>query len=166
MKVRLFCFNLILIILSSCAVKKKYFLNPKNFKDKTVVFTLQDGTSYQKVKKYGEHIGNSKEPNIYEVFKTGITELAKETKINLKYSPTYIFPSDSTIPVMVSIKKIKWIFEDPKTSMYVDMEFILENNTLNITGTHKYKVFLVGTKSGNLRKALKDGSKQLLSTIW
>ncbi len=157
---------IILIIFCSCSVKKEYFLNAKDFKGKTVIFTLQEGTSYQKVQKYGEHFGNSEEPNIHEVFKNGIEELSKETKINLSYSPTYIFPSDSVIPIMVSIKKIKWIFEEPKTSMYVNMEFVHNNNTIKITGTHKYKLFVVGTKSGNLKKALKDGDKQLLSTIW
>ncbi|MBC2846087.1 hypothetical protein [Winogradskyella flava] len=161
---------LILVLLSfisyNCAAKKEYFLNTNSLKDKTVVFTLQEATSYQRVKKFGEHIGDSKNPNIHEVFSEGIKELAQETKINLIYSPSYVFPSDSIISVMVSIKNIKWIFEEPKASMYVDMEYTLKDNTLNITGIHKYKVFLAGTKSGNLKKALKDGNKQLLSTLW
>ncbi|OYX22801.1 MAG: hypothetical protein B7Z06_11140 [Flavobacteriales bacterium 32-35-8] len=82
------------------------------------------------------------------------------------YSPSFVFPADSLIPVIVSIKNIDWIFNETKATMNVNIEYKLQNDKIiTIVGTHKYKIFFAGTKSGNLRKALKDGHKQFLSTL-
>lgn len=162
---RIVFINFIFLILS-CSTHKKYYLKSHDFIGKKIIFSLQEGSSYQKVEKYGEHIGNSKEPNIYEVLRESIEEVSKKTKINMIYSNSFVFPTDSTTPVIVNIKNIDWIFNEPKTTMNVNIEYkLFDHRIINIVGVHKYKVFVVGTKSGNLRKALKDGHKQFLSTL-
>jgi hypothetical protein len=82
------------------------------------------------------------------------------------YSESFVFPTDSITPVIVNIKNIDWIFNETKTTMNVNIEYKLsDDRIINIVGVHKYKVFVAGTKSGNLRKSLKDGHKQFLSTL-
>jgi hypothetical protein len=164
---RIIIASFIILLAFGCSVQKKYYIKSQDFKDKKIVFSLEEGSSYQKVKKFGEHIGNSKDPNIQYVLKESIEELTIETKINMVYSPSFVFPADSLIPVIVSIKNIDWIFNETKATMNVNIEYKLQNNKIiNIVGTYKYKIFLAGTKSGNLKKALKDGHKQFLSTLY
>ncbi|WP_224478451.1 hypothetical protein [Winogradskyella vincentii] len=119
------------------------------------------------MKKIGEHIGNSRDPNIYDVFRKSVEELSEEINIDLFYSPKYIFPNDSVISVMADIKNIDWVFiNGTKAVMNVNIDYMLPDQNISIIGTNEYKVFLAGTKSGNLKNSLKDGHKQILSTLW
>lgn len=153
------------LLISGCTTQKKYYLKAQDFTGKKIIFSLQEGSNYQKVDKFGEHLGNSKEPNLNEVLRQSIEELAVETKIDLVYSPSNVFPTESIIPVIVTIKNIDWIFNGEKTTMKVSIEYQLSDHKIEIVGVHKYKVFIAGTKSGNLKKSLKDGHKQLLATF-
>lgn len=155
-----------IFLLLSCSTQKKYYLKSDDFVNKKITFSLQEGSNYQKVDKFGEHIGNSKDPNIYEVFRESVEEVSNETKINIIYSNSFIFPTGSNTSVIVNITNIDWIFNEPKTTMNVSIDYKLpDDRTIKIIGVHEYKIFVAGTKSGNLRKALKDGHKQFLSTL-
>jgi len=66
---------------------------------------------------------------------------------------------------MADIKNIGWVFNEPNAIMNVNIEYTLPNKIVEITGEHHYKIFVVGTKSGNLKKSLKDGHKQILSIL-
>ncbi|EDP69974.1 hypothetical protein FBALC1_10592 [Flavobacteriales bacterium ALC-1] len=155
----------ILLLIIGCTAQKKYYLKAQDFTGKKIIFSLQEGSSYQKVDKFGEHSGNSKEPNLFEVLRQSIDELSDETKINMVYSHSNVFPTDSIIPVIVNIKNIDWIFNGTKNTMNVNIEYQLPDRLIKIVGTHKYKIFVAGTKSGNLKKSLKDGHRQLLSAF-
>ncbi|MCA0153491.1 hypothetical protein LBV24_09715 [Winogradskyella sp. 2Y89] len=162
-----YSFLLLLVFVTSCKTKKQYYINSDSFSSKKVYFSLKEGSSYQKVKKIGEHIGNSRDPNIYDVFRKSVEELSEEINIDLFYSPKYIFPNDSVISVMADIKNIDWVFiNGTKAVMNVNIDYMLPDQNISIIGTNEYKVFLAGTKSGNLKNSLKDGHKQILSTLW
>ena len=155
----------ILLMILSCTAKKSYYLKSQDFAGKKIIFSLHERSSYQKIDKYGEHSGNSKEPNLFEVLRESIEELSNETKINMVYSPSNVFPNDSIIPVIVNIKNIDWIFNGTKTKMNVNIEYQLPDKVIKIVGVHEYKIFIAGTKSSNLKKSLKDGHKQFLSAL-
>lgn len=155
----------ILPLILGCSAQKKYYLKAQDFTGKKIIFSLHEGSSYQKIDKFGEHSGNSKEPNLFEVLKQSVEELSDETEINMVYSPSSVFPTDSIIPVIVNIKNIDWIFNGTKNTMNVNIEYQLPNQVIDIVGVHTYKIFVAGNKSGNLKKSLKDGHKHLLSAL-
>lgn len=156
---------LIITLVFGCKTKRTFYLDNEFLKEKTIIFSLHEKSDYQDVVKVGEHIGNSKDPNVREVFRESIQELDELNQANLMYSSTYNFPSDSIISVNVTIKKIVWEFNEPTATMNVFLEYQMENKTIDIVGVNQFKLFVVGTKTGNLKKGFRDANIQFLATI-
>ena len=77
---------IILLSLVGCATNSSFTKNNlKNeyFKDKTIVFTLNEN-SKKSVSYSGPRAGDERQPDVKEAFKIAIEELAKETKLDLK----------------------------------------------------------------------------------
>ncbi len=156
---------ILVFLLTSCVVKRTFYINNNDLDNKKVVFSLHGTSDYKDVIKYGDHFGNSKDPIVRDVFEKSIKDLANETKLDLEYSTSYVFKNNTIIPVNVTIKGIEWEFADPKATMYVTLEYKMPKKTLEITGVHQFKAFMIGTKTRNLYKSLQDGHKQFLSAI-
>ncbi|WP_394747727.1 hypothetical protein [Spongiimicrobium salis] len=153
----LFCF-------SACAPHRKINrLASKINCDSNFEFTLDPSSKAVRVTYTGEHYGYSEYPNYDITMRASIEDLAKDNpQLKIAYTDALGFPSDSIVKVNVKIVKILWHFKDSSASMEVDLVYELPDRKIHLVGNNK--VFVAGTKKGNLFKALKHGNYQFLAS--
>ena len=130
---------------------------------KTILFLYDEAGDSVIMERKGFSAGNSPYPDYKLTMQKSIEELNKHTTANLLFRQSLGFPSDSVIQVKVLIKDITWTFGVWSALMETELIYQLDNKKIDITGENK--VYLAGTKKGNLFKSLKDGHYQLLNYI-
>lgn len=139
-----------IFLLASCSTVQNYSNNQLNqdyFKNKTLIFELHP-SSQLIIAKSGPSAGIFMQPDSRETFKEALTELANETKVNLKTNEF----QDSN--VMVKIKDINWKFKLSSAEMITDINFITDNTEYPVTGS--FKNFSGGSEKNNLKKSFKN----------
>ncbi len=150
--------------LYSCASHKIVDKNTAQLNcNKTIHFVFDDESKFAKIEYVGETLGNSEYPDYKKTFEKSVEELAEYSQANLEYKDALGFPSDSIIQVTVRIKKIVWNFGFSSALMETELIYKLPNRQINIIGNNK--VYMAGTKKGNLFKTLKHGNYTFLSII-
>lgn len=126
--------------------------------------TFDNSSNFAKIEYTGkDHYGNSAIPNYKETFENSISELADISKMKIVYKDVHGFPSDSIIQANVTIKKIIWEFGFSSATMEVELIYELPNKKIHIFADNK--VYMSGTKKGNLFKCLKNAHYQFIQTI-
>ncbi len=115
------------------------------------------------IQKRGWHMGNSKVPEYPESFRESLEELVRNSGLNLKFKKSHETLSDSIIQVNVKIDSIIWNFGFSSATMETFLNYELPNQSIKVIG--KNKVYMQGTKKGNLYKSLKHGNYLFLSKI-
>lgn len=152
------------LLFINCASHKKVNRKLSELKcNKTVYFSFDDASERTSIEYTGAHIGNSKIPDYKESFIQSINEINQSTEMELFYKDILGFPEDDIDKVEVYIKHINWDFYTSSMIMNLDLVYRHNNKELEITGSNK--VLLMGTKKGNLSKALKDGHLKFLKNI-
>jgi len=131
--------------------------------DKTIHFALDDNSRFAKIEYRGEHTGSSPNPDYRIALRAAVEELNKVSSANLVYKDALGFPSDSILPVTVKIEKIIWDFGTTAILMEAELIYKLPNREINLLANNK--VFIGGTKRGNVFKTLKHGNYRLLSIL-
>ena len=131
--------------------------------NKTILFVWDEAGNSVLINRKGFFMGNSVYPDYRKTFQKSIEELNQNTTANLLYTQNPGFASDSIIQVKVLIKDITWTFGFWSALMETELVYQLDNEKIDITGENK--IFLAGTKKGNLFKSIKDGHYQLLNKI-
>ena len=150
--------------ISGCASHKKVNkLAEKIECDKTILFVWDEAGNSVLIDRKGPFAGNSVYPDYRKSFRESIEELNKHTTANLLYTQSPGFPSDSVQQVKVLIKNITWTFGFWSALMETELMYQLDNEKIEVTGENK--IYLAGTKKGNLFKTLKDGHYRLLKDI-
>ena len=150
--------------ISGCASHKKINrLAEKIECNKTILFVWDEAGNTVLIDRKGPFVGNSGYPDYRKTFRESIEELNKHTTANLLYTMSPGFPSDSVQQVKVLIKKVTWTFGFSSALMETELMYQMDNEKINITGENK--LYLAGTKKGNLFKSLKDGHYRLLKDI-
>lgn len=165
MKPQFSLFLLTLIIgLSGCASHKKINKQAREIDcHKTILFVYEKASDSVIIGRKGFSAGSSPYPDYEKTLQKSIEELNKHTKANLLFENTAQTHSDSVIQVKVLIKAITWSFGFSTALMETNLMYQVDDENINIVGTNK--VYLAGTKTGNLFKSLKDGNYQLLKKI-
>ncbi|MFV8347898.1 hypothetical protein [Flavobacterium sp. ZB4P13] len=158
---------LFLFTLVSCSTVSNYTKNTLNtdfFKNKTIVFTL-NSNSKEQLNYEGPRAGYARPPNAKEVYRESIEELAKETKLNLKFEETEREILSSEIHIDAEITGMKWIFTLSSATMKTDVNYVSkkENKLFKITGS--YRNMSGGSEKNNLRKSFKNANYLLLKEI-
>ena len=132
--------------------------------NKTFHFSFDTSSNVVPIDYQGvEPSGHSEFPDYKKTFIKSVEDLAEASKMNLFYRDALGFPSDSIIKVKVQIRKIIWTFYNSKAIMETELTYKLPNKKINLTGTNK--VYLGGTKEGNLYKSLKHGNFMFISAM-
>ncbi|MDI1303885.1 MAG: hypothetical protein PSX42_03380 [bacterium] len=157
---------IILLSLVGCATNSNYTKNNlKNeyFKDKTIVFTLNEN-SKKSVSYSGPRAGYERQPDVKEAFKIAIEELAKETKLDLKFNEGNSVNKNEII-VDSEITEILWAFDLSSATMKTSLNYTLKstNKIFKINGI--YKNMSGGTEKGNLIRSLKIANYSFLKEL-
>jgi hypothetical protein len=167
MKKRIFSYIILIsFILVSCGSASDYTKNTLNkdfYAGKTIYFTL-NSNSLKRVSFKGPRMGFENQPNVKEVFKESIEELALETKLNLKFVEDFNNPSNSELLVDVEITEILWSFGLSVATM---------NTTSNYNAKPNDKIYKIkgirknggGSEKNNLRKSLKNATYNFLKEL-
>lgn len=163
--------TLLIFFLVSCGTSSTYTqssINQNFYKGKTIYFMnsfeSKDFISYKGM--VGSVLGPSMPPNVKDVFKKSIEELATETNINLKVVDNLDnIPSDSsTVLVYTKINNIVWSFGLSVATLTTDVTYTLkpENIIYKTIGIRKSGG---GDPSNNLRKSLKVANYKFLKEL-
>ncbi len=157
---------LLIFSLFGCATKSNFSknnLNQEFFKDKTVVFSVNEN-SVKSIKKTGPRAGMERRPDIIETFNESVSELAKETKINLKvkYFKNQAV-NDANINVDAEITDITWMFDLSSATMVSTINYKIGDKVYKKIGL--YKNMSGGSEKRNLIRSLKTAHYSLLQEL-
>lgn len=164
---KLSCVYLSFFIFFSCGSVSNYTnnsLNKEYYGNKTIYFTLSPN-SVKEVTMSGLYsptiFDDRLPPNIDEVFKESVDELASETKLNLKYIRGIENLSNNETVVIAEISEISWHFGLSTAKFKTKVNYFIQNlnKTYNIEGMRKSGG---GSKSNNLKKSLKNATYNFL----
>lgn len=160
---KLFYALLIAIIFSSCATQKHYsgsdITNPA-VNGKTIIFTATEASNSTQIVKDGFAIGKLKQQKNIEIFKGAIAELAKETKLDLRYDDATNSNSKEKF-VTSDITALRWKFTFSTATMESDIIFTDANaKTYMVTGS--FRNGSGGRESKNLHRSFKNALYQFL----
>lgn len=129
-------------------------LNKEYFKEKTLVFTYNT-SSVENFNVEGPHAGMFIQPDVKKTFEEAVSEMAKETKINL------INGNDSSADQIDSkILDITWEFKLFSAELTTKVNFNVNNQNYMSTGS--FKNMGGGSERKNLKKALKNSIHNFL----
>ncbi len=131
--------------------------------DKTICFSLDFDSKYAKIEYKGDHWGDSPYPDYRHSLRKAVEELDRVSSAKLIYTDAPGFPNDSIIQVVVEIEKIIWEFKGTKVNMEAELIYKMPNRSINLMANNR--VYLAGTKKGNVFKTLKHGNSMLLSIL-
>ena len=157
---------IILLSLVGCATNSNYTKNNlKNeyFKDKTIVFTLNEN-SKKSVSYSGPRAGYERQPDVKEAFKIAIEELAKETKLDLKFNEGNSVNKNEII-VDSEITEILWAFDLSSATMKTSLNYTLKSNNKIFKINGIYKNMSGGAEKGNLIRSLKIANYSFLKEL-
>jgi hypothetical protein len=168
-KTKLFLTTIIILIFTNCGSVSNYTKNTLDkafYKSKTIFFTLNQN-SKTTMEIYGGMpiLGGYKAPNVKEVFKKSIQELANETKLDLKFIESNEINSyKDHMLVDVEISEITWTFGISVATLKTDVNYniINQNRNINTIGIRKSGG---GSESNNLRKSLKNANYKFLQEL-
>jgi len=158
---------LILFFLISCATTSNFSKNDlKNeyFKNKTIIFTFNQN-SENFVSYDGPRAGLEHQPNVKEVFKKSIEELAVETKLDLKFKETYAEANNSETHIDAEIKEILWVFNLSSATMKTSINYNLKNKNKVYKINSSYKNMTGGDEKNNLIRSFKIANYSLLKEL-
>ena len=168
MKILKFTFLLTLIItLISCGTSHNYTnnaLNKNYYVNKTIYFKLNPKSQNQInfTGMVGTIFGGIVQPDVRQTFEKAISELAEETKLNLKYIDTSneIFGKDNLI-FDTEISEINWHFGFSVATLKTVTNFkeVNTNKEIKTIGIRKSGG---GDEMNNLKKSLKDATFNFL----
>lgn len=151
-------------ILHGCASHKKINrLVAEIDCNKTIHFALDKDIRFSKIEYRGDHYGDSPYPDYRRSLREAVEELDEISPAKLVYKDALGFPSDSIIQVSVLIENIVWGFGSSSALMEAEIIYKMADREINIMANNK--VFVGGTKKGNVFKTLKDGNYKLLSIL-
>ncbi len=162
---RLFTVFVCCFLFTTCAshTKVNQWVSELNC-DRTFHFSFDESSNMVKIEYRGEEtVGNSEYPDYKMTFIESVQDLAKTSKMNLVYKDALGFPSDSIIKVNVKIKNIIWNIYNSKAIMEAELTYKLPDKEINIVGSNR--VYLAGTKKGNLYKSLKHANFLFISAM-
>lgn len=153
---------LITIVIVGCASHKKVNkLASHLICDKEVHFTFAASNNDIMIEKKGWYMGDSRVPEFDDSFRRSLEELVRYPELKLKFKKTHETQSDSIDQVNVKIDSIIWNFGFSSATMETFLNYELPDQSIKVVG--KNKVYLHGTKKGNLYKSLKNGNYWFLS---
>jgi len=166
MKFKIIFTCIVLFSLLSCATKSNFSknnLNKEYFKEKTIVFSINEN-SVKNIRKSGPRVGVEKRPNINETFNESVTQLAEETKLNLKVKYFKNQESNkSDINVDVEITDIAWMFDLSSATMVSTINYKIGDKIYKKVGL--YKNMSGGSEKKNLIRSLKTANYSLLQEL-
>ncbi|AZA89245.1 Uncharacterised protein [Chryseobacterium nakagawai] len=123
-------------------------LNKEYFKEKTLVFTYNT-SSVQNFNIEGPHAGMFFQPDVKKTFEEAVSEMAKETNINL-------ISGNNSIADQINSKilDITWQFKLFSAELTTKVNFNVNNQNYMSTGS--YKNIGGGSERKNLKRALKN----------
>ncbi len=154
-------FLMFFFVIISCSSSKQILTNSDKIENKKIIFIFERNNDFIPLEKKGDHIGNSKTPTNSRVFEKTIIDIANETNLDLIYQEQYVFPSDSVIPIIVSIDKIEWEWSTFSAVMNTSLIYKSPLDTIKITGSNRN--YLFGTKKRNLYQSMKNGNYLFLT---
>ncbi|WDF45747.1 hypothetical protein PQ459_12660 [Chryseobacterium sp. KACC 21268] len=169
-KLKPFVFILFALALVSCGTSSNYTQNTLNkefYNGKTIYF-MYGYESKNFVSYKGMHasvLGPDLPPDVKQVFKQSIDELAVETKLNLKVVDNLDNINDpSGVLVYAKINEIIWSFGLSVATMKTDVAYTVKPNdkVYSTTGIRKSGG---GDPSNNVRKSLKDANYKFLKEL-
>lgn len=164
LKITILLTCLIFVNCGSVSDYTKNTLNQEFFKGKTIKFILDD-KGVNKLSYEGPRMGVEVQPNVKEVFKESIEELALETKLNLKFIENPNDISDSEMIVEAKITQALWSFGFSKATMKTTVTYKItsnDNKTYQVNGIRKSGG---GAENNNLRKSLKNANYNFLKEL-
>jgi hypothetical protein len=161
--------SVILIAVSSCSIGnyKKSEFKKDQLKNKTIVFYMNPVNDTVQVYKKGLFISipfTKQEISNRDIFNKSITDLAEETKVNLKFSDTLRAGNDSIIYVNASLIKNTWNASFFHMTMLSDIDYKIEGNeTYRKKG--RYRNYFGGHGKNFLYKSYKNANFQIIQKI-
>ncbi len=153
---------IITVSIFSCASHKKVNKLASHLKcDKEIYFTFDESNKDVVIEKRGWHLGNSKVPDFENSFARSLRKLSTNSNLNLNFNKTYKKQIDSDNKVNVKIDSIIWNFGFSSAIMETFINYELPEKSIRVIG--KNKIYLQGTKKGNLYKSLKHGNYLFLN---
>ncbi len=131
--------------------------------NKTIHFVFDRESKFAKVEYLGSPSGDSPYPDYVKSFRASVEELDRDSKMKLRYKDALGFPSDSITQVTVKIERIVWGFKSSSALMEVELSYKMTDRKFNIIGNNK--VYMSGTKKGNIFKCFKHGNYVFSSII-
>jgi hypothetical protein len=158
--------TLIILTFVNCGSVSNYTNNTLNknfYSSKTIYFTLnQKSKTTMDVKGGMPVLGGYKAPNVKEVFKESIQELANETKLDLKFMETSEKNSGKDIILVdAEILEINWTFGLSVATLKTKIDYNLVNDA-KLIKTEGIRKSGGGSESNNLRKSLKNATYKFL----
>ncbi|WBV53112.1 hypothetical protein [Chryseobacterium gambrini] len=151
-------YGLLLFSAIGCGSVENYTQNDLRqefFQEKMMVFTLSSA-SVKYINVTGPHSGYPSNPDVNEVFKQAVAELAEETHLNLKTADHI-----SQASIDVKILDIDWHFGLSRTDMITKLNF--NTNGKNYESTGHFKNF-GGSAGNNLKRSFKNAIYNFLLT--
>ena len=158
---------IILLSLVGCATNSNFTknnLNNEYFKGKTIVFTLNKN-SKKSLSYSGPRAGYERQPDLKEAFNIAIEELAKETKLDLKFNEGNNELNKNEIIVDSEITEILWAFDLSSATMKTSLNYTLKSNNKIFKINGIYKNMSGGAEKGNLIRSLKIANYSFLKEL-
>ncbi|WP_449398189.1 hypothetical protein [Chryseobacterium wanjuense] len=118
-----------------------------------MIFTLSSA-SVKYINVTESHLGEASTPNVKEVFEQAVSELAEETKLDLKTADHI-----SQASVEAKIEDINWKFGFSKTDMITQLNFNINGKNYASEGHFKN---LGGSAGNNLKRSFKNAIYKFL----
>jgi hypothetical protein len=157
---------LLLLSLAGCATSSDFTKNnlkSEFFKNKTIVFTF-DQKSKQSVGYSGPRAGIEHQPDVKKVFEQSIEELARETKLDLKFEEIGGATNSLETNVNADVTEILWKFNLSSATMNTAISYTTDNNLVAKINS-SYKNMSGGNEKNNLLRCFKIANYSLLKEL-
>lgn len=157
---------LLLLSLVGCATSSDFTKNNLNaafFKNKTVVFSF-DENSKKSVSYSGPRAGIERQPDVKKVFAQSIEELAKETKLDLKFKESGTGTNSLETNVNADVTLILWKFNLSSATMNTAISYTIDGKKVDQINTG-YKNMTGGNENNNLLRCFKIANYSLLKEL-
>jgi len=146
-KIACFLFFALTISCSSIQNYSQNDLDLEFYREKTLVFQMTS-TGFQHINMEGAYMGSVAKPDFKETFAEAVSEMAEETKLNLK---TGVFPESN---IDVKVLDANWRFKLSSAELTTKINFHTSFGNYESVGT--FKNGSGGSERKNLKKSFKN----------
>tara|TARA_B100000795_G_C22766964_1_gene426128 strand:- start:1000 stop:1524 length:525 start_codon:yes stop_codon:yes gene_type:complete len=155
-----------LIGITGCSSTKiRYDFTSTQLRNNKIIFTLDSKSDDVSIQRSGPNFGRERVPNIRDIYKESVKNMAEETGLNVQYRESYNPTKGSEIHIVATITKLNWVFTPISATMESYVDFEIDGAVAEYQLIGLFKNMWGGTEKYNLTKSLKNANFKLLKEL-